>query len=48
MIQFAINWGLSNKANIFQRYTHKQRPEAIKFYEKLGFIITHEGMKLYL
>ena len=28
--------------------TDKQRPDAIKFYEKLGFSSSHEGRKLHL
>ena len=31
---------------ILQLTTDKQRPEAIKFYETIGFVSTHEGMKL--
>lgn len=30
-----------------QLTTDKKRPEAFKFYEKLGFIASHEGMKLH-
>lgn len=35
-------------ATIIQLTTNKERPEALRFYEKLGFKATHEGMKLYL
>lgn len=31
-----------------QLTSDKQRPEAIKFYEAVGFVATHEGMKLKL
>ena len=34
--------------NMLQLTSDKQRPEAIKFYEAIGFIATHEGMKLNL
>jgi GNAT superfamily N-acetyltransferase len=34
--------------NILQLTSDKQRPEAIKFYEAIGFVPTHEGMKLKL
>ena len=33
---------------IVQLTSDKQRPEAIKFYERLGFQATHEGFKYYL
>ena len=48
MIQQAISYGKSNGASIFQLTSNKSREEAIKFYEKLGFESTHEGMKLYI
>lgn len=47
MIELALNWGKEKGAKIFQLTTHKERPDALKFYEKLGFNRTHEGMKLY-
>lgn len=34
--------------NIIQLTVNKQRSDAIRFYEKLGFVFTHEGMKLNL
>ena len=46
MIELAINWGKEHDAQIFQLTTNKQRVEALKFYEKLGFKATHEGLKL--
>ena len=48
MIALAINWGKEQDAKVFQLTTHKERPDALRFYEKLGFKVTHEGMKLYL
>jgi GNAT superfamily N-acetyltransferase len=33
---------------IIQLTTNKKRSDALRFYEKLGFKATHEGMKLYL
>lgn len=48
MIEFAINWGKEHAATIIQLTTNKERPDALKFYEKLGFKASHEGMKLYL
>ena len=34
-------------AHVVQLTTDKKRPEAIKFYEDLGFRASHEGMKLH-
>jgi GNAT superfamily N-acetyltransferase len=48
MIEFAINWGKEQGATIIQLTTNKERPDALRFYEKLGFKATHIGMKLYL
>ena len=48
IIQQAISYGKSNGASIFQLTSNKSRVQAIKFYEKLGFESTHEGMKLYI
>ena len=48
MIEFAINWGKEYGAKIFQLTTNKERPDALRFYGKLGFKATYEGMKLYL
>ena len=48
MIEFAINWGKEQGATIIQLTTNKERLDALRFYEKLGFKATHEGMKLYL
>ena len=48
MIEFAINWGFDHGATIIQLTTNKERPDALRFYEKIGFKASHEGMKLYL
>ncbi len=48
MITEAIQYGKSMGASVIQLTTDKQRPRAIKFYEDLGFMTTHEGMKLHL
>ncbi|MEM9243963.1 MAG: GNAT family N-acetyltransferase [Pseudomonadota bacterium] len=48
MINEAIDYGKANGATIIQLTSNKQRQEAIKFYKKLGFKATHQGMKLYL
>lgn len=48
MINKAIELAKDKGAHMVQLTTDKKRPEAIKFYEKLGFISSHEGMKLHL
>lgn len=48
MVKWAINRAKERNAHLLQLTTDKQRPEAIKFYEDLGFKSTHEGMKMYL
>lgn len=34
--------------NMIQLTTDKQRPEALRFYESLGYVASHQGMKLKL
>lgn len=46
--QGAINHAKERKCSIVQLTSDKQRPEALKFYEGLGFQATHEGFKLKL
>lgn len=48
MITWAIERSRTRGAHMVQLTTDKKRPEALKFYEKMGFISTHEGMKLHL
>ena len=47
-----INWAIARASekhcNIVQLTSDKQRPDAIRFYESLGFRATHEGFKLKL
>ena len=47
MFEWAIARAKARKAHILQLTTDKSRPEALHFYEKLGFKATHEGMKLH-
>ena len=47
MFQWAIAKSKERGAHLLQLTTDKRRPAAIKFYEKLGFISSHEGMKLH-
>lgn len=47
-----INWAIARASerhcSIVQLTSNKQRPQALRFYEKLGFEATHEGFKLRL
>ena len=47
MFEWAINRAKERKAHLLQLTTDKKRPQAIKFYENLGFKSTHEGMKMH-
>jgi ribosomal protein S18 acetylase RimI-like enzyme len=46
MIKYAIKRAKDRGCHLVQLTTDKQRPEALRFYEKLGFQATHEGLKL--
>jgi GNAT superfamily N-acetyltransferase len=46
IFQYIIDRAKQKGCNMLQLTSDKQRPEAIKFYESVGFIATHEGMKL--
>ncbi|HSX38312.1 MAG TPA: GNAT family N-acetyltransferase [Chlamydiales bacterium] len=48
MLQQSIQMARKNLCKIVQLTTNKKRLAAKKFYEKIGFEATHEGMKLYL
>ncbi len=48
MLHEVIRYGKSQGASIIQLTTNKKRVEALKFYQRVGFESTHEGMKLYL
>jgi GNAT superfamily N-acetyltransferase len=47
MFEWAINRAKEKNAHLLQLTTDKKRPKAIKFYEELGFIQSHEGMKMH-
>ena len=47
MFQWAIKRAQERKAHLLQLTTDKKRPEALKVYEDLGFIASHEGMKMH-
>ncbi|MGD6803861.1 GNAT family N-acetyltransferase [Rossellomorea aquimaris] len=48
MMEWAIQRAKDRDCHLIQLTTDKQRPEALRFYEKIGFEATHEGMKLKL
>ena len=47
MFQWAIVRAKERNAHLLQLTTDKKRPEAITFYEDLGFKQSHEGMKMH-
>lgn len=47
MFRWAIQKAQERGAHVLQLTTDKKRPEAIRFYENLGFKATHEGMKMH-
>ncbi|MBA5791498.1 GNAT family N-acetyltransferase [Flavobacterium sp. xlx-214] len=44
---WAIDRAKEKGAHVLQLTSDKKRPDAIRFYEKLGFEASHEGMKLH-
>lgn len=47
MFLWAISRAKERGAHLLQLTTDKKRPDARRFYEKLGFKASHEGMKLH-
>jgi GNAT superfamily N-acetyltransferase len=47
ILRWAIQHAKEKGAHLLQLTTDKKRPDAIRFYEKLGFVASHEGMKLH-
>ena len=47
MFLWAIDRAKERGAHLLQLTSDKQRPDAIRFYERLGFKSTHEGMKIH-
>ncbi|HEX6224367.1 MAG TPA: GNAT family N-acetyltransferase [Chryseolinea sp.] len=45
MFQWAFHHAKEKGAHMLQLTSDKKRPDAIRFYEKLGFTASHEGMK---
>ncbi|MDH7445789.1 GNAT family N-acetyltransferase [Aquimarina sp. 2201CG14-23] len=47
MFTWAIERSKERNAHLLQLTTDKKRPKAINFYKELGFIDSHEGMKIH-
>jgi ribosomal protein S18 acetylase RimI-like enzyme len=48
MLEWAISQCRSRDCSLVQLTTDKSRVDAQRFYEKLGFVASHEGYKLAL
>lgn len=48
MFEWAIQRARERDCHLLQLTTDKSRPEALRFYQSLGFVASHEGMKLHL
>lgn len=48
LIKWAIQRAGERGCHLVQLTTDKKRPDALRFYERLGFKATHEGLKLKL
>jgi len=48
LIEWAIQRAKERGCHLVQLTTDKTRPNALRFYERLGFKATHEGLKLKL
>lgn len=48
LFQYAVQRATDRGAHVLQLTTDKKRPDAKRFYESLGFVDSHEGMKLHL
>jgi len=47
VFEWAIDRAKKRNAHLLQLTTDKKRPQAIKFYEEVGFKASHEGMKIH-
>ena len=45
---WAIEKSKERGAHLLQLTTDKKRPDALKFYKRLGFVPSHEGMKMHI
>ncbi|NNE76797.1 MAG: GNAT family N-acetyltransferase [Pricia sp.] len=48
LFEWAIQRAKEKGAHVVQLTTDKKRPNAISFYKKIGFVASHEGMKLHI
>ncbi|MGE0802406.1 MAG: GNAT family N-acetyltransferase [Lautropia sp.] len=48
LFQWAIERARQRGCRLLQLTTDKRRPDALRFYRSLGFVASHEGMKLAL
>lgn len=48
LIRWAVGKAHERGCHLVQLTSSKERQDALRFYESLGFAATHEGMKLYL
>jgi GNAT superfamily N-acetyltransferase len=48
VFDYIINRAREKGCHLIQLTTDKKRPDAIRFYESMGFAASHEGMKLHL
>jgi GNAT superfamily N-acetyltransferase len=48
LICYAIEYARTNGCSLIQLTTDRARPEALRFYEELGFVPSHIGLKLTL
>lgn len=48
MFQWAIARARERRCRLVQLTTDKSRPAALRFYESLGFVASHDGLKLHL
>jgi GNAT superfamily N-acetyltransferase len=46
MIEWAVDIAREHGCGLVQLTSDKRRPDAIRFYQSLGFTATHEGLKL--
>ena len=48
LFEWAIDRARQRDCHLVQLTSDKARPDAIRFYQSLGFVASHEGMKLHL
>ena len=48
LVERAKAMAIAARCHMLQLTTNRQRPQAVRFYERLGFVDSHHGLKLYL